>query len=241
MRTSKDGGAALVDPATPNGKAEKSAKGAATPASSNQGQKLHISMMLMGVTPLLLDPMNDETLDILRGRGKSEKDNTLTKEQIASGKLYLGDNGEMVIPSANLLAALNHAGRIVPFDSKRGMASGDSSWIPAFLRFEQEYCPLMVGGRQATNDDWIADQRRGVLKANGAAVAIVRPKFKAWEVAVTVIFNPVGLPKPVLPATVKLLFELAGRASGLGSFRPSCKGPFGQFEVCDWQETVLEK
>lgn len=235
----KGSSAAVADKLSPNGK--KTADEAGTPISLGNAKKMRITMLLVGVSALLLDPMDDVTLDALRGREKMTIDKDRSKEEIAGEKLYRGDHNELVIPSANLLAALNHAGKMIKLDARRGMASGDSSWIPAFLRFEGEYCPLMVDGHPAKRGGWTADQRRGVNQTTKGATAIVRPKFRQWELQVSVVFNPVAIPNITLTsAQVRTLFELAGRASGLGSFRPSCKGPFGQFEITEWTETSLD-
>ncbi len=220
--------------ASPNGRAKPGST-----SSNSRTEPSRISMLLIGMAPgLLLDPMNPETLDNMRTKAKVTIDKDRSREDIAAGKLYKDENGVLVMPTANMLAALNHAGKLVDFDGKRKMATGGSSWIPSFLSFEDEFCPLQIEGVAASPEPkvhWTADQRRGVIPTGGVAVAIVRPKFKVWEVPVSVIFDPTGLPTQPTIDTIRTLFELAGRTSGLGSFRPEKSGPFGKFIVTDWK------
>lgn len=187
-------------------------------------------IVLVGISPLLTDPMSDDTLKNLRTGEKASIDKTRTLEKICEGKLYKDDAGEITMPATNLLAALNYAGKFFKYDRMKSLATGDTSLIPSFLRIEGEHLAF-------THDGWKPDQRRGRLK-DGTAVAVVRPKFNNWRVELTFLLND---DEPIKIETVINLFKKAGAASGLGSFRPSCKGPFGQFELESCFEIPLDK
>lgn len=240
-RKTTGGGVAVLEKPNPNGKAKtmrgRSKATAEVPSSKAGRQPVRIRMTLVGTGFMMLDPMSRETLEGLLTKTPKQINKDRSKDEIAGEKLYLDENEALVIPSLNLSAALNHAGRLVPFDPKRKMASSDSSWIPALLDFEEENLPLMIEGRPAKIEagaDWVADMRRGVLQATKVAVAIVRPKFKHWSVPVSVVFDPTDIPAAPSIDAIALLFRLAGRVSGLGSFRPEKKGHFGKFRVENW-------
>jgi hypothetical protein len=189
------------------------------------------ALKLVGVSALLTDPMNAETLNSLRTGEKLQIDKNRSLDEICECKLYRDEDGELTIPAANVLAALNHVGGFFSYPgTKKNLATGATSLIPSFLRIEGEYLKL-------SHDGWKPDQRRGRL-ATGVAVAIVRPKFKTWSIELVIQLDD---NEPIKIETVLALFEKAGKASGLGSFRPSCKGAFGQFDVESCYEIELEK
>ena len=192
----------------------------------------------IGISPMLQNPMTDETLDELiygsAGRRKP-KATDVSIADIAKKRLCLGPNGEFGIPANYLFAALVDAGRHVIYDKKTKMSTRESSLIPSLLSIVPELVNEVGDGFIQFKDQkakWIADKRRGVLAANGAAVAGGRPKFPTWAFDVTVEVNldQIAIEK------VKEVFNAAGRYSGLGDFRPSKRGPFGRFNVADFVE-----
>jgi hypothetical protein len=189
------------------------------------------------LSPMLLNPMTDEVLDeLLGGKGARKGAQTdITVEQRAEKKLCKGPNGEFGFPTNYLFAALIHAGRQVSLRGKTNVSTATSSEMPGFMSIIPD---LVIDGGDGfipfldQDVKWVADKRRGVLAANKAAVAIVRPKFPTWafEVTIEVDLDLISIDK------VKSLFEIAGRVSGIGDFRPSKRGPFGRFAVTDFVE-----
>lgn len=187
-----------------------------------------IHATLRGVFPILMNPMTDEILDDLwAGSSKRKIKVEQTPAQAAEKKIIRDPKTNKVgIPAEYLLAALVTAGRFVKYDARRNMSTADSSLVPAFVFLEDLFYPF--------NDQevkHVVDKRRGVLNNGGkeVAVCIVRPRFDTWEFDVTVGFADIG------PDKVKQLFEFAGKAAGLGDFRPSCRGPFGRFTIAKWE------
>lgn len=194
----------------------------------------------VGISPMLQNPMTDDTLDdlIYGSAGKRKPpERDVPLEHLAEKKLCLGPSGEFGIPANYLFASLVEAGRHVIYDKRTKLSTATSSLIPALLAIVPELLDEKGDGFIPFKDQdqkWIVDRRRGVLAANKAAVAIVRPKFKEWafDVTVEVDEDQVNIDK------IKDLFNTAGRLTGLGDFRPSKRGQFGRFRVLDFAEVA---
>jgi hypothetical protein len=196
------------------------------------------------LSPMLQNPMTDEVLDeLLGGKGARKGAVTdITVEQRAEKKLCLGPNGEFGFPANYLFACLIDAGRYVQFEGKSKVSTRETSLLPAFLSIVPDVVSAEGDGFIPFIDQsvaWVADKRRGVLAANKAAVAIVRPKFPTWAFEVTVEIDE----DQIAIAKMRDLFTIAGRQCGIGDFRPSKRGPFGRFAVTDFVEVkqVLPK
>jgi hypothetical protein len=180
---------------------------------------------------LLMNPMTSDLLDELAGikpRVASDKDVPL---QERAERKVIRENGEgggkIGIPVTYILAALIFAGRYVK-NGKKQISTATSTTIYEFLSMEDEFFPF-------TNQDeqMIVDKRRGVSNNAGktAAVAIIRPKFKNWEISMNI-----GIDTNIIsPEVVKQLFAEAGRKAGICDFRPMRKGPFGMFSLTGWE------
>lgn len=189
------------------------------------------------LSPMLQNPMTDEVLDeLLGGKGARKGAVTdITVEQRAVKKLCKGPKEEFGFPSNYLFAALVEAGRGVQFEKKTNISTLTSSRLPAFFSIVPDMVTAGGDGFIPFVDQsimWVADKRRGVLKANGAAVAIVRPKFPTWafDVTIEVDIEQIAIDK------IQTLFQIAGRQSGIGDFRPSKRGEFGRFQVTNFVE-----
>lgn len=220
---------------------------------------------IIGTSPMIQNPATDEVLDQLQygTRAKKSADKSTPSPQIAFKRLCRGPNGEYGMPADYLRACLNTAGREVIYEKKTKMATAETSKIPAFLRIEtglidnngdhfiafhdqtgsevtaddlgthqtlEQY--LQAGGKPVA---WVVDRRKGNLKqgaGKGVAVALIRPKFKAWsfDVRLQVNHDLVEISK------IRELLVNAGIFSGLGDFRPTCKGPFGCFKLKELAE-----
>jgi hypothetical protein len=197
-------------------------------------------LTLRSKSPILMNPMTDETLDeLFAGAGaRKGKRGDLTQEQVAEKKVIrCPDSNQIGIPMEYLMAALVNAGRQVKFDGKRNLSTATSSLVPGLISLGEMFYPF----KNQTPPEgqahlWIIDKRRGVLQANGVAVAIIRPKVMEWEIDVSVDFDETELNE----AKVRDLFDKAGQFIGLGDFRPACKGPFGRFTVKEWAVVTQE-
>ena len=196
---------------------------------------------VFGIAPMLQNPMTDDILDqLLHGSGGRRKsaNKDITPEAIAEKRLCLGPDGQFGIPANYLFASLVAAGRHVIFDKKTKMSTAESSLVPAFLSIVPELINSNGDAFIAFKDQgkkYVVDKRKGNLKqgaGKGVAVAIVRPKFMDWafDVKIDVDHDQIDIDK------IEDLFKAAGRYSGIGDFRPSCKGQFGRFKVVKFAE-----
>ena len=191
----------------------------------------------VGISPMLQNPMTDETLDeLFYGSGGKRKlpKTDVPLEKIAEARLCRGPNGEFGFPANYLFAALIEAGRQVIFDKKTKVSTRESSLVPAFLTIVPNLLDEKGDGFiPFTGQDakWVVDKRRGVNPATGGAMAVVRPKFPNWDFEATV---EIDLDQIAVEKVLEL-FNIAGRSSGIGDFRPSKRGPFGKFRVTKWE------
>ncbi len=196
-----------------------------------------VHITVTGISPMLQNPMTDETLDMLidrvPGRKGNKTGNEKTHEQIAAERLCKGPDDELGIPMTWLFAALVEAGRHVVYSNKTKLSTRESSLVPAFLAIQDEFLPF---NNQADNS-WVVDKRRGVLAATGVAVGILRPKFPTWDfdVVAEVDCDQISMDK------IRELFDIAGRFCGLGDFRPNKRGPFGRFMISHWEVKELQR
>lgn len=197
-------------------------------------QTIHAT--LASKSPLLMNPMTDETLDeLFAGSGARKARKTdITQEQVAANRVIRenGDpNGKIGIPMEYLMAALVYAGKFVKYDARKNMSTTAGSLVPSLISLDEMFYPFKNQTPAAGQENlWVIDKRRGVLKANGVAVAIIRPKIMSWEIDVTVEFDE----DEINESKVRAVFEAAGKFAGLGDFRPACKGPFGRFTIKEW-------
>lgn len=187
--------------------------------------------VLKGVSPLLMQALPKETLVnvLIRGeRPPVQKD--LPLEVMAAKVLYrengnpLDEKSAVGIPMENVFGCLREAGRHVTVAGKSKISTAGSTILPAILTLEGMFYPL-------SNQAWEVDVRRGVMD-NGTTVGIVRPKFKDWSITVQFVAEEGD---GVTIATIRKLFDEAGRKIGLCAFRPQKNGPFGRFTVEKWE------
>lgn len=190
----------------------------------------------IGVSPMLLNPMNDDILDDLvygAARRKNPERN-ISIEKMAEKKLCLGPNGEFGVPANYLFAALVEAGRKVTFDKRAKFSTATSSVVPSLLAIVSDLLDAKGDGFIPFIDQsvkWVADRRRGVNATTKGATAIIRPKFPVWAFDVTLEIDE----SQVSIEKIKELMAAAGRFSGLGDFRPAKRGPFGRFVVTKFE------
>lgn len=213
---------------------------------STKGTVPHI-ISVTSISPMLQNPMTQDILMELTygSSGKRKPPKTdVPLEDLASKKLCLGPNGEFGIPTQYLFSALVEAGRQVIFEKKTKISTAKSSMLANLLDIVPElvneagdgFIPFKEQKGADGKLPWVVDMRRGVLAANQAAVAIIRPKFPTWsfDVKVNVNLDAVAIEK------IEDLFKVAGQTSGLGDFRPSKRGQFGRYAVTAFAEMAQE-
>lgn len=185
-----------------------------------------------GISPLLMNPMTMQQLMDIHNKVSKPKKTDVDLKEVAGEKLYTNEKGQIGMPMQNLYSAIVEAGRNVEFRPKKKVSTKDTTLVPVFLSFSEEFFPFTNGAK------WVPDLRRGINPGNQMTkvpVAVIRPKFSEWEFKCNITVEHAG-DHGVSVETVQKLFEWAGKAVGLCDFRPTCRGPFGRFEVKDWKE-----
>lgn len=190
-----------------------------------------IEITCSGITPLIMNRMGAEVLDSIRTRIKKPKSarTELTPRDEAAPKVYQTEDGRPYIPTENLLACLIAAGQWVRLDGKRQVSTTKSTMLPAFLSLEDPFLPLLGEGAQPPK--WEVDLRQGRNPNGGEAVCLCRPRFDKWGFKVSALVDT----SEVASATIRQLWDIAGRRIGIGDFRPARKGMYGQWIIVKWE------
>lgn len=186
---------------------------------------IRVQVTCMGRSPLMMDPMDEQTLDdLIRGvRRQQPKD--IPFEKMAEKKIYRDDQGNIAIPANCLFACLKEAGRKVK-NGRGAISTATSTTLPMVLSIEDLFLPLLG------NQEWVVDKRagKGQQGTKKVAIGIIRPRFDEWGFTVTIMIDD----SVITEDTVRDLFRMAGRAIGLCAFRPSTGGQFGCFNLTAW-------
>jgi hypothetical protein len=185
-----------------------------------------IDIEISGATPLIMNKFTDEAaLAATNGsRGAMTGSRGSPREQ-AEKKLYTGRAGLIMLPQPNVLRCIIDAGAFFKIGRNK-ITTQKSSLIPSCVSVLGIELPL------ASKEGWRVDERPVRIPATGGRILCYRPIFDDWRVSFTIDLDTGEM-------TEKLLREIvdkAGKAIGLGDFRPACKGPFGRFSVVKWRE-----
>ena len=116
---------------------------------------IRVHAVCQGVSPLLMNPMDEATLDSLITGVRLPKVKDRPFEEMAEEKIYRGDDGTIGIPAVNLFACLVEAGRRVKL-GKTQISTKESTILPSFLTIEEFFLPFI------DDPEWVVDKRRGV-------------------------------------------------------------------------------
>lgn len=185
-----------------------------------------------GISPYLMNPMTEDTLEELRTKVRRPKPRDLTREQEAAGKVTRDEKGRIGIPMKNFFSCLVNAGRAFKMDARTKISTTDSTLLPSLLSVKENFLPFL-NGTEDSEPQWVADAQRGrnPVGQERVAVCIVRPRFDEWGFRFTAFVDE----KKITLEQAKQLVEYAGTAIGLGDYSPRCKGPYGRFTVTKWE------
>lgn len=189
-----------------------------------------IEVEISGTTPLIMNKFTDAAaMAATNGtRGALAGDRGSPKEQ-AEKRLYIGTSGAPMIPQPNILRCVIDGGAFFKA-GKTKVTTQKSSLIPACVTILGVELPLRTSG-------WRVDERPVRIPSTGGRILCYRPIFDDWAVSFTVDLDTKEM-------TMKLLREIvdkAGKAIGLGDFRPACKGPYGRFVVTRWSADEVSR
>lgn len=193
-----------------------------------------VKIHCVGVSPLMMDKMSDETLEGLATGVRPPEVKDKPAEEKAAAKIYRNDEGKIALPVEMLMGSLVFAGQKVK-NGKKQISTAKTTTLFELLQIHNVSLPLSNGEVNANGDlPWVVDKRKGIgnQAKTPTAVCIIRPKFPHWEFDVEITYDE----KKINGDVVRQLFDTAGSSEGLGSFRPNKKGPFGRFRVTEWNE-----
>lgn len=176
---------------------------------------------IVGTTPYMQHRMDDVSLaewEKKRGQIIERPEVSQADAVRAEYHCYRNKNGVCYIPSDQIRGALITAGTYTK--GKVGAQTKSmKSIVAAQFMIAQDEIPL---------PDYDAiDKRSAVNKNVKARVITIRPKWTNWEAT----FKLDVRNDTITDETVKKIISDAGSFVGIGSYRPTNNGMFGQFEV----------
>ena len=195
-----------------------------------------------------MNKMSDSTLEELRTKTKAPKTRDVghvrTPREEAAPKVHTLE-GRPILPAENLMSCLIAAGVFVRLDGKRQVSTAKATVLPGLMTLLDFAIPLVDPdiafkakwephiSKMPSLDEllgWEPDTRKGTNPNGGEAVCICRPRFDRWAFHTRIEIDD----QQIGENTIRQLWDLAGKRIGLGDFRPSRKGIFGQFVVERW-------
>ena len=184
---------------------------------------------IRGITPLLQHRMSEETLMglLISEKGDKKKSrNPKTPRDIAEQHAYKDKEGFYIPLSYVSGAVIETSSDYKQKDSSRKSLKRviGGAFRPTNMKailFDNKWKPIK---------DFEVDIQRATNHLKGA-VAVCRPRFDEWQTKFNVIINE----HIVSRETALSILEDAGRRVGIGSFRVSKGGYFGQYEVTKWE------
>lgn len=187
-------------------------------------------LKIKGITPLLQHRMSEDDLFSLLGSKTERKRDKEpeTPREIAERYVYKNGLSECVVPTAYISGAF----RSVASDYKQKNSTKKSVKAIAggVFRPEQEFA-VLIDENEVPIKDFEVDIRKATNHQRGA-VAVCRPRFDRWNIKLVITIDT----NLVSPDVVLQMLNDAGRRSGIGSFRVSRGGYFGQFNVVGFNE-----
>lgn len=189
-----------------------------------------VRIEITGNTPLMHHRMTEDQLFGLLGtKTKQLKDKTeQVPREIAEKHAYKNKKGEYYVPAEYICGAVAS----VASDYKQSNSAKRTLKSVARSVFRPVVGELiLLDHKNKPLKEFEVDVRKGTNHKAGA-VAICRPRFDEWRIQ----FDANISDELVSPETMQLILEDAGRRSGIGSFRVSKGGIFGQFRLTRFEE-----
>lgn len=185
-----------------------------------------ITLTITGSTPLICNRFTDAAqLKATSGSSAAQSAGSKgTPLEQATEKLYIGHDGEPMIPQPNIFRCMIDAGTFFKV-GKSKVTTQKTSMIPAYVEIPGIEIPI------GHAEPWTVDTRAVRIPATGGRILAHRPCFNDWSLTFDLLYDPDMFNERIMREIV----DAAGRRIGLGDFRPACKGPFGKFVVTSWK------
>ncbi len=181
---------------------------------------------IVGVTPYMQHRMDDVSLaEWEKKRGQIIERPEVSQADAVRAEYHCFRNkaGGNYIPADHLRGAMIVAGTYV-----KGKVGAQTKSMKSIVAAQ-----FMIGAEEVPLPNYDAiDKRSAVNKNVKARVITIRPKWTNWEATFPLIIRNDTLTKE----TVEQIIKYAGCYVGIGSFRPTNNGMFGQFDLLSMTE-----
>lgn len=171
---------------------------------------------ITGSAPILFHAWD---VDAIAGKAAAAKGSKEKKTDNVESYVFRNKDGEICVPGEYLRMAIVNAARFQ--QDPRSPRKSAMDLYKAGIVVLDDLCSL--GSKQW---DYL-DRRRVMVQRNG--VTRVRPAFEAgWKIGARI---QVVLPEYITPFALNEALSMAGRAVGIGDFRPT----FGRFQITSFK------
>lgn len=188
-----------------------------------------IHIRIEGTTPLLCNRFTEAAQQAATSgnRASSVGDPGTPREQAEASIHWHKLNGKKtpILPQPNIFACIIEGGRFFKA-GKSKVTTQRSSLVPAAMSVEGLFFPIQ------SKEGWEVDTRPVRIPSTGGRILRHRAVFNDWAIEFDVSLDT----DIISPKLMREIVDAAGKRIGLGDFRPSCKGPFGKFNVTRWEE-----
>ena len=186
---------------------------------------MQINITIDGLTPLICNRFTDAAAESASNgsRGSSAGQDRGTPQAICESKLYIGLDGQPMIPQPNLMRALVEGGRFTKI-GKSQITTSKSTQLYSCVDIAGAEIPIQH------TQPWKVDTRAVRIPSTGGRILAHRPMFDDWQLSFEVELDEQIIGEKIFRQVV----DDAGKRIGLGDFRPACKGPYGKFVVISW-------
>ena len=144
--------------------------------------------------------------------------------------MHRGPDGRPVVPVRMLYSSMMSAGVFIRLDGKRQVSTKSESNLPGLMTIVGTAPLTLFLPGTDKEPPWDVDLQQGVNPNGGEAVCVIRPIFYEWEIRPTFQIDL----RVFGEKAARELVDIAGRRMGVGSFRPSRRGTYGQYVVAVW-------
>lgn len=181
-----------------------------------------------GLTPLLMsdiESVNRKLPQLKLGTSPNAGD----IEKIAAGLTYREPDGTLYVKSAALRSSLLEGckGQKIP-----GSRMSPKNYFQAVIFTAEDHIPLLDAKGKPVKT-WETQIDSGVSKASKTRIIVVRPRIPVWNLRAAFEFDREFAPHNYeeFLTLVTTIWNRAGRAIGIGAWRPQCSGKFGRYSV----------
>lgn len=183
-----------------------------------------VKATIQGISPLLINRFKEESEIPAKTRKAGKKDYGTPRQQAEKTAYCDEENGKALwIPSAWVKGAIQTVASDYKLPSSRKSAKSVTGG--AIIPIEEKLYFL----EKYKLADVEIDSRPCVVQR--ARIMRHRARLEKWSVEIHLEIDEEILP----PEEVHQMLSDAGRRAGLGDYRPQKGGPFGRYQITNWQ------